>query len=95
MWVSARADSHAPLEEVARVGELTGASEAVFDTERVGLGSSQIRRVTASLGVAASSDGEKEILIADADAALYAAKRQGKNRVMKAQPETANVCIGE
>ena len=54
-----------------------------------------ILRVTASLGVAASSDGEKDTLIAEADAALYAAKREGKNRVMKAQPETANVFGGE
>jgi diguanylate cyclase (GGDEF)-like protein len=48
-------------------------------------------RVTASLGVAASADGNKDALIADADAALYTAKREGKNRTIRAQPQTANV----
>jgi diguanylate cyclase (GGDEF)-like protein len=52
-------------------------------------------RVTASLGVAASSDGDKELLVAEADAALYAAKRQGKNQTVRAQPQTANVVRGE
>ncbi len=48
-------------------------------------------KVTASLGVAAATDGTKEELIADADAALYEAKRQGKNRTVKAEMATANV----
>jgi diguanylate cyclase (GGDEF)-like protein len=48
-------------------------------------------RITASLGVASSSEGLKDALIADADAALYAAKRQGKNRTLRAVPETANL----
>jgi diguanylate cyclase (GGDEF)-like protein len=52
-----------------------------------------ILRVTASLGVAASTDGDKETLIAEADAALYTAKRGGKNRTVAAQP--ANVVGGE
>ncbi len=52
-------------------------------------------RITASLGVAASSDGDKELLVAEADAALYAAKRQGKNQTVRAQPQTANVVPGE
>jgi diguanylate cyclase (GGDEF)-like protein len=52
-------------------------------------------RITASLGVAVSSDGEKDSLIADADAALYAAKRDGKNRTMKADISTANVFDGK
>jgi diguanylate cyclase (GGDEF)-like protein len=52
-------------------------------------------RVTASLGVAASSDGDKDRLVAEADAALYAAKRQGKNQTVRAQPQTANVVPGE
>jgi diguanylate cyclase (GGDEF)-like protein len=54
-----------------------------------------VLRITASLGVAASSEGEKDALIAEADAALYAAKRQGKNRTMRAPLQTANVVGGE
>jgi diguanylate cyclase (GGDEF)-like protein len=52
-------------------------------------------RITASFGVAASADGDKDALIADADAALYEAKRQGKNRTVKTQAHTANVISGE
>jgi diguanylate cyclase (GGDEF)-like protein len=48
-------------------------------------------KVTASLGVAAATDGTKEELIAEADGALYEAKRQGKNRTVKAEMATANV----
>jgi diguanylate cyclase (GGDEF)-like protein len=48
-------------------------------------------RVTVSLGVAATTDGTKEELIGEADAALYEAKRQGKNRTVKAEMATANV----
>jgi diguanylate cyclase (GGDEF)-like protein len=51
-------------------------------------------RVTASLGVAASTDGSKEDLIAEADNALYQAKRQGKNRTIKAAVRAANVSGG-
>jgi diguanylate cyclase (GGDEF)-like protein len=51
--------------------------------------------ITASLGVAASSDGDKDALIAEADAALYQAKRQGKNRTVRARAEAANVFSGE
>jgi diguanylate cyclase (GGDEF)-like protein len=40
--------------------------------------------VTVSCGVAASSDGDPVALIAAADAALYAAKRSGKNRTVRA-----------
>jgi diguanylate cyclase (GGDEF)-like protein len=54
-----------------------------------------VLRVTASFGVAASSEGDKNALIADADGALYAAKRQGKNQTVRAQPKTANVFSAE
>jgi diguanylate cyclase (GGDEF)-like protein len=45
-------------------------------------------RITASVGVAASSDGDKDDLIAAADGALYTAKREGKNRTVRADAET-------
>jgi diguanylate cyclase (GGDEF)-like protein len=48
-------------------------------------------RITASLGVAATTDGSKDALIADADAALYEAKRQGKNRTVRAEVRATNV----
>ncbi len=54
-----------------------------------------VLRVTASLGVAASTDGIKERLIAEADSALYDAKRQGKNRTIQAVVPAANVSGGE
>ncbi|MGA9857735.1 MAG: diguanylate cyclase [Solirubrobacteraceae bacterium] len=51
--------------------------------------------VTTSVGAAASSDGDKNELIAAADGALYVAKRTGKNRTVRAEPHTANVVGGE
>ena len=51
--------------------------------------------VTASIGAASSQDGAKNDLIAAADAALYVAKREGKNRTVRAEPDTANVVTGE
>ena len=47
--------------------------------------------VTASLGVASSSEGDKDALIAEADAALYSAKRTGKNRTVRAPVMAANL----
>ena len=50
--------------------------------------------ITASIGVAATTAAGKEELIAAADNALYAAKREGKNRTVKASEESANVLGG-
>jgi PleD family two-component response regulator len=50
---------------------------------------------TASVGVAASSDRDKDDRIVAADNALQVAKHEGKNRTAKAEPQTANVCDGE
>jgi diguanylate cyclase (GGDEF)-like protein len=52
-------------------------------------------RITASFGVAASADGDKDALISGADAALYAAKRRGKNRTELSQPQPTKVTTAE
>jgi len=52
-------------------------------------------RVTTSVGAASSVEGNKDELIASADAALYVAKREGKNRTVRAEADTANVVSGE
>jgi diguanylate cyclase (GGDEF)-like protein len=49
-----------------------------------------VLRITASLGVAASTTGDKAALVADADGALYEAKRSGKNRTVSAQARAAD-----
>jgi len=48
--------------------------------------------VTASLGVAASSDGPQDAPITDADAALYTAERDGKNRTVQSVPRKPRTC---
>jgi diguanylate cyclase (GGDEF)-like protein len=68
---------------------------AIADLKIPRLDQQGVLRITASLGVAASSDGERDTLIAEADAALYGAKRHGKNRTMRAPLQTANVVGGE
>jgi diguanylate cyclase (GGDEF)-like protein len=49
-----------------------------------------VLRVTASVGVTASTAGHKDALIAEADGALYEAKRGGKNRTVSAGSRIAN-----
>lgn len=52
-------------------------------------------RATVSLGVASTTEGDQNALVADADSALYEAKRQGKNRTIKAPGRTADVLNAE
>jgi diguanylate cyclase (GGDEF)-like protein len=47
-------------------------------------------QITASVGVTASTVGDKDTLIADADGALYEAKRRGKNCTVAAAARTAD-----
>jgi diguanylate cyclase (GGDEF)-like protein len=58
-------------------------------------GSAELIEVTVSIGVAATAEADKSTLIAEADAALYRAKREGKNRTVRATPVPANVATGE
>ena len=51
---------------------------------------SGVLRVTASVGVTASTAGHKDALIADADGALYEAKRRGKNCTVAIEARLAN-----
>lgn len=67
-------------------------SFAIAERVRTAIGALEISRldqggalrVTASVGVAVTSAGDKDALIAEADAALYTAKRTGKNRTVRA-----------
>jgi diguanylate cyclase (GGDEF)-like protein len=92
-------------EEMAVILPHTDLEGAVAIAERVrtAIEALQIRlmdsrgvlRVTASLGVAASTEGDKDGLIASADAALYAAKHQGKNRTVSGAAPAADVVGAE
>ncbi|HUE27842.1 MAG TPA: diguanylate cyclase [Solirubrobacteraceae bacterium] len=92
-------------EEMAVILPHTGLEGAYAIAERIRTAIEDLRvprvdqqgtlRITASVGVAASTEGSKDGLIADADAALYEAKRQGKNRTVRAPVEAANVVGGE
>ncbi|MEA2386618.1 MAG: hypothetical protein QOJ22_792 [Thermoleophilaceae bacterium] len=64
---------------------------AVANIEIDRLDGGGLLQVTASFGVASlpSNANDKDSLIAEADAALYRAKRSGKNRVGRAEPVIA------
>jgi diguanylate cyclase (GGDEF)-like protein len=88
-------------EEMALILPHTGLEGAYAIAERVRTAVEALRiprnddggtlRITASLGVASTTDGAKDSLIADADGALYEAKRSGKNRTVQAQVRATNV----
>ena len=69
--------------------------EAVAGLRIPVLGANELIGVTASLGVAATSEPDKSALIGEADQALYRAKREGKNRTVRATAVPANVATGE
>lgn len=94
-------------EEIALVlpdTDLVGAF-AIAIAERVRTASEALRiprpdqqgqlRVTASLGVAASADGEQDELILDATQPCTRPSGAGKNRTLQAAPRTANVVGAE
>jgi diguanylate cyclase (GGDEF)-like protein len=83
---------HTDLEGTYAIAER--AREAIGALEIPLLGAGGDLRITASAGVAASVEGHKDELIAAADGALYAAKREGKNRTVRADGQTANVSGG-
>jgi diguanylate cyclase (GGDEF)-like protein len=84
---------HTDLEGAYAIAErVRGAIEALEVPRLDGQG---VLRTTASVGVAASNEGDKNALIADADAALYEAKRQGKNRAVRAAVRAANALNAE
>jgi diguanylate cyclase (GGDEF)-like protein len=84
---------HTDLDGTYEMAERTRtAIEALVIPRLEGQGS---LKITASVGAAASAEGNKEDLIAAADNALYMAKHEGKNRTVRAHPETANVSAGE
>jgi diguanylate cyclase (GGDEF)-like protein len=88
-------------EELALILPHTDADGAAETAERVRLAIMALEipigddhetlHVTTSIGVAATLDGDKDALIAAADSALYAAKREGKNRTVRADRPAAAV----
>ena len=84
---------HTDLEGSHAIAERLRAAVAALRIPRLD-GNGHIR-VTASLGVSATLDGDRDALVADADAALYMAKRHGKNRTLRGRAEIADVVPGE
>jgi diguanylate cyclase (GGDEF)-like protein len=80
-----------------------GGAYAIAERIRTGIEGARVARndgdgvlkVTASLGVASLTGGAKDELIADADAALYEAKRTGKNRTVVAPVRAPNLSGAE
>ena len=92
-------------EELALILPHTDLEGAYVIAERIRTAIEQLRvprsdggeplRITASLGVAASNSADREVLVAEADAALYEAKREGKNRTVRGGQRAADVVAAE
>jgi diguanylate cyclase (GGDEF)-like protein len=92
-------------EELALILPHTDLEGAYVIAERIRIAIEQLRvprpgggeplRITASLGVAASVSADRETLVAQADAALYDAKRAGKNRTVRGGQRAADVVGAE
>ena len=80
---------HTDLEGTYAIAERV--RESIEAAEISLIGSEGVLRITASFGVAASTDGDKNALIAAADRALYTAKREGKNRTARAGAGMAGI----
>jgi diguanylate cyclase (GGDEF)-like protein len=77
-----------PLEEARRVAERLRAAVAGLCIPHAG--GEELGVVTASFGVACADNSRRSFpeVMAEADAALYRAKRAGRNRVLAAAPES-------
>lgn len=78
----------APLDALARIAETL---RSVLEAQVIDIGEGRTLGVTASFGIATGHRGMPHWgeLVAAADAALYAAKAQGRNRVCSARDEQA------
>jgi diguanylate cyclase (GGDEF)-like protein len=79
---------HTDLEGAFAIAERIRAAVAGLRVARTDDGG--VLRITASVGVAASTAGDKDRLVADADGALYEAKRRGKNCTVSAATRIAD-----
>ncbi|MGH9299539.1 MAG: diguanylate cyclase, partial [Acidimicrobiales bacterium] len=84
---------HTDLDGAFELGER--ARIAIEGLEIARIDGQDALHVTVSVGAAVCVDGDKNRLIAAADAALYVAKREGKNRTVRAAQDTATVGGGE
>jgi diguanylate cyclase (GGDEF)-like protein len=78
-----------PLQGAFAIGERVRL--AIEDLRVPQVGGALALQLTASIGVSASSTGDKDALISGADQALYTAKREGKNRTRKVHSWPADV----
>lgn len=83
---------HTDLEGAYAIAERVRTAIEALRVPRLGGG--EPLRITVSLGVATATGGTKDALVAEADMALYDAKRGGKNRTVRAPIVAANLAGG-